>query len=170
MEIVVFLESDVTTPVADLDVTVKLLNVGDRLLELEANTRGGDSTSGLLIERSIYELGALLDRELLDIAASRELCVIGNVGSSSLNLGLLLLRGVGGRYVDGEVVSEELLGPLRNGRRKRSVSLEIVVGDAEGLLSTGLERRGQLNTIVLNITNVKLAFCCLGRKPEEHTC
>lgn len=141
VQIVVFLKGNVAAPVADLDIAVQLLDVGHRLLKLETNTRGGDSTGGLLFKRSIDKLGALLDGVLLDVAASRKLCVIGNVGGTSLDFGLLLLRGVGGWCVNGEVVGKELPSPLRNDCRGRGIGLEVVVGDTERLLSTRLEWR-----------------------------
>jgi hypothetical protein len=127
--------------VTDLDITIQLLDVGHRLLELETNTSRGDGSGGLLLKRTIDKLGALLDGVLLDVATSRKLCVIGNVGGAGLDLGLLLLRSVGGWCVDGEVVGEELPSPLGDGCRRRGIGLQVVVSDAERLLSTRLERR-----------------------------
>jgi hypothetical protein len=115
--------------VTDLDITIQLLDVGHRLLELETNTSRGDGSGGLLLKRTIDKLGALLDGVLLDVATSRKLCVIGNVG------------GAGRWCVDGEVVGEELPSPLGDGCRRRGIGLQVVVSDAERLLSTRLERR-----------------------------
>jgi hypothetical protein len=50
------------------------------LVELEPDADGLGGAGGLLAERTVGELGPLLLGELLDVAASRELGVVGEVG------------------------------------------------------------------------------------------
>lgn len=103
IHLVVLLESDVAAPVADFNQTVELLDMNNRFGKLKANVCRGDSTGGLFIEGTIDELGALLDGKLLDLATAWKLCIIGDIGRSSLKLGLLLLRDVGRWCINGKV-------------------------------------------------------------------
>ena len=83
--------------------------MGDGLGELEAHVCGGYGAGGLLAKWTVDQLGALLLGELGDIAAARDLGVVGDRGGASLDLGLLLRSRVGGRRVEGELVVEELV-------------------------------------------------------------
>jgi hypothetical protein len=154
IHLVLLLESDVAAPVADFNQTVELLDMDNRFGKLKANVCRGDSTGGLFVEGTINELGALLDGKLLDVATAWKLCIVGDISRGSLELSLLLLRDVGRWSINGKVEAQVLVIVLGNGRGKRSVGLQVIVGDSECLLSTRFERRWQSDTIVLDIARL----------------
>lgn len=120
------LESDVSAPVADLDIALELGNVADRLGELESHRSGGDGAGGLLVEGTVRELGALLLGELGDVAAAGNLGVVGDRDGSGLDLGLLLRGRIRGLSVDRELVAEVLAAVLLDRRGERRVGLEVI--------------------------------------------
>lgn len=61
---------------ADLDVTLQLGHVVDRLRKLESNLDGLGGAGRLLVERAVCELRTLLLGELFDISASGKLGVV----------------------------------------------------------------------------------------------
>lgn len=150
VEGVALLEGDIAAPMADLDVTLQVGDVGDGLVELEADLDGELGAGGDVLVGPVGQLGALLLGELGDVAAARELGVVGDVGRGKLNLRLLLRRCVGGGDVGGRLVQQELLVILANGGRKRPVGGGVVVGDGEGLLAAGLQGLWELDTVVLD--------------------
>lgn len=150
VEGVPLLEGDVAAPVAHFDVALEVGDVGDGLVELEADLDGELGAGGDVLVRAVGQLRTLLLGELGDIAAARELGVVGDVGRGKLNLRLLLRRRVGGGDVGGRLVQQELFVILADGGRKRPVCGGVVVGDGEGLLAASLQGLGELDTVVLD--------------------
>lgn len=148
---VALLEGDVSSPVAHLDIALEVRDMDDRLRELKSNSDRLLGTGWQLIERTVGQLGALLGRELCNIATSRNLSVVGDAVASGLDLSLLSRGRIGGGRVSREGIDKELRVLLSYRRRQRGVGLGEVVGDGESLLSAGLERLGEFDSVVLNV-------------------
>ena len=151
-QVITFLKGDVASPVADLNVPLQARNMDHRLVELESHLDMLGGSGRLLVKRSIDELGALLLGELLDVAGTGKLGIIGNGRGRELDFGLLLGGGVGRRAVRRERVAQELYILLLNGSGKGLVCVKNVIADADGLRGAGLERAGQPDAQELDIT------------------
>lgn len=92
-------ESDVSAPVAHLDVALEVRDMEDRLRELESDSDGLLGTGWQLIKGAVGQFGALFGRELCNIATSRNLGVVRNAAASSLDLSLLSGGGISGGRV-----------------------------------------------------------------------
>ena len=152
VEGVALLKGNISTPVADLDVSFQLRDVVHGLGELEPHFDRLCCTGRLLFERPISELGALLLRNLLCVAASWQFGIVRNVARRELDLGLLLGSDIGRGAIGREAVDEELVLVLGDGGREGSICAEVIVGDAEGLLSASSERAWQPDPVVLGGT------------------
>lgn len=110
-EPVALLSRDVTTPVADLNISLKKCAVCERLGELIAHADFLLSACGQLAVRAVCECSALLLGVFLAVCV--EVCGehggIRDIGGRELELGLLLERRVRARYVGGELVQDILL-------------------------------------------------------------
>lgn len=146
---------------ADFDLAIELGDVGDGFGKLESDLGGRNCASGLLVKRSVCQLGALLLRKLVDFG------VVGDGGRGRLDFGLLLARLVSRRGKDGKVVDQILRLVLLNRSGKRAVRVEVKEGDAEGLLSAGLERVGEANPVVLGIAMRSFVLACKSQQGPE---
>ena len=164
LQIVALLKGHISTPVANLNVALEVRNVDHGLVELETNLDRLKRTGGLLVERTIDELGPLLLGELLDVSTARKLGVIGDVGRCELDFGLLLGCRVGRGAVGGEGVREELAIILLDRGRKRLVGAQEVVCNAQSLLRAGRKRRGESDPNVLAGTTQERLDGGLGDK------
>ncbi len=147
-------KGDVAAPMADFDLAIELGDVDDGFGKLESDLGGRNCASGLLVKRSVRQLGALLLWKLVDFG------VVGDGGRGRLDFGLLLARLVSRRGKDGKVVDQILRLVLLNRSGKRAVRVEVKEGDAEGLLSAGLERVGEANPVVLGIAMRNFVLAC----------
>jgi len=138
-EPVALFSRDVTTPVADLNISLKKGAMCERLGELVAHADLLLSACGKLAVGAVCECSALLLGVFLAVCVQvgGEHGGIRDIGGWELELGLLLEGCVRARYVGGELVQDILLVVLQDLRGNRLESGEEEVGDREGDLLVG---------------------------------
>lgn len=150
LEPVTLLGSNVTTPVADLNVALDKSGMEERLGELVSERDGLVGTSGNLAVGTVCEGNALFDGILLALSVGSNNSVLRDVVGGHLQLGLLLdgLVGRVGVCIEGDL--DILLIGLVDGGGQRAQGGQNRVGNGQSELLLGSQGRGELDVVVLD--------------------
>lgn len=143
-------KGDVSSPVADLDITLKTRDESQWSGELVADTDVLGCASWDFAKWSVLELGASFHWKLGDSLWIGNLCVFEDVAVGELYIGLLFQGGVGGWPVGRELVDEVLWVGLEDGCWEWAEGGEEGVADSEGLCGLWSEWLWKMDLVELS--------------------